>query len=83
MEMKTTAAQFVGEPSGGKPNHFGEIRSFTLPNSKLKAQYSTKYFVRIPDGDPPAVMPDIVIEPTFDDWYSGRDPVLEKILQMK
>ena len=81
-QMKSaTNATFVGEPSGGKPNHFGEIRSLDLPHSGLKVSYSTKNFQLIEGSDPPAVMPDVEIEPAFDDWANGRDPVLEAILK--
>lgn len=83
-EMKlATQATFVGEPSGGKPNHYGEVRSLVLPNSGLSVRYSTKYFQKIKESDPPSVMPAIEIEPTFDDWSNGRDPVLEAILKRR
>jgi hypothetical protein len=36
-----TEAIFVGEPTGGKPNHYGEIKVFTLKNSPIRVQYST------------------------------------------
>ena len=39
-----TEAIFIGEPTGGRPNHFGEVKSFNLPNSGLSVRYSTKYF---------------------------------------
>ncbi len=42
----------VGEPTGGKPNSYGEISSFLLPNSGLVVNYSTKYFEQV-SGDPP------------------------------
>ena len=81
-EMKrTTQATFVGEASGGKPNHYGEVRSLVLPNSELMVRYSTKKFERVKGSDPPSIMPDIEVEPTFADWSNGRDPVLEAILQ--
>lgn len=84
MEIRNAAETvFYGEPTGGKPNHFGEVRDFELLKSKLKIGYSTKHFVRIKDSDPPAVIPDIQIEPTFDDWLRGKDPVIEKILLAK
>ncbi|MFW5827416.1 MAG: hypothetical protein ACOCU4_04955 [Alkalispirochaeta sp.] len=35
-------AQFVGEPSGGRPNHYGEVKMFELPNLGRTVQYSTK-----------------------------------------
>jgi hypothetical protein len=70
----------VGERTGGKPNGYGEVRFFLLPNSMLPIQYSTKYFSLCPD-DPPWISPDIEVEVSFDDLLSCRDPVLEAILE--
>lgn len=74
-----TAATLVGEPTGGKPSHFGEIRSLELPNSRIKINYSTKYFKSTDDG--PSLMPDLIVEQTSKDYFSGRDPVLSAILR--
>lgn len=76
---KKTAAIFVGEPTGGKPNHYGEVKYFTLPNSGLAVTYSTKYFRNAPE-DTPSLFPDQLIELSIDDYLKGRDPVLEAIL---
>ena len=35
-------ATLVGEPTGGKPNAYGDVRTFSLPNSRLVIRYSTK-----------------------------------------
>jgi len=70
----------VGEPTGGKPNGYGEVRFFFLPNSMLPIQYSTKYF-RLCPGDPPSIVPDMNVEVSFGDLLSCRDPVLEAILE--
>ncbi len=32
-----TRAILIGEPTGGKPNSYGEVESFTLPRSGLRA----------------------------------------------
>jgi hypothetical protein len=77
---KRTAAVFVGEPTGGKPNHFGEVQTFKLPNSGLTVSFSVKYFKEV-DGDPDSLYPDITVEPSFADFQAGRDPVLERILK--
>ena len=37
-------ATLVGEPTGGKPSSYGEVKTFVLPNSKLVVQYTTKFF---------------------------------------
>jgi len=43
LKQKTTAV-FVGEPTSGSPNHYGEVEAFILPNSHIRVEYSTKYF---------------------------------------
>lgn len=53
-----TNANILGEPSGGKPNCYGEILRFTLPNSKFIVSYSTKYFKLIEDDSIMALYPD-------------------------
>jgi hypothetical protein len=76
---KKTRATFYGEPTGGKPNHYGEIKSLTLPNLKLPVSYSTKYF-KFVEGDDPSIVPDVLVELTLDDFLALRDSVLEAIL---
>jgi hypothetical protein len=75
-------AIFVGEPSGGRPNHYGEIRTFELPNLGRTVQYSTKYFDHYDaadGGDPSALMPDIPAPPSFPAYVQGRDPVMDRL----
>jgi hypothetical protein len=72
-------ALLVGEPTGGKPNAYGEVKSFELPHSKLLVQYSTEYFEQVP-GDPPSVDPDVAAPLSWADWSAGRDPVLAAVL---
>lgn len=74
-----TQATFVGEPTGGKPNHFGEVRTFTLPNSQMTVQHSTRLF-RLVAGDPESFFPDVTVELSGEDYFNGRDPVLEWVL---
>lgn len=75
-----TNAILIGESSGGKPNHFGEVRSFRLPNIRLRVQYSTRYWLNYPVGDPLSLEPDITAIVTLDDLLAGRDPALETAL---
>jgi C-terminal processing protease CtpA/Prc len=73
-------AILVGEPPGNKPNHYGEQRNFSLPNSKLMVNYSTKHFHLIKDADPSTLKPDIAVRRSLGDFLAGRDPVLEAAL---
>ena len=72
-------AILVGEPTGQKPNAFGEVRKFFLPNSGLKVTYSTKFF-RLESGDPPSLMPSVAVGLRSADYFAGRDPALEAAL---
>lgn len=77
----TLHATLVGEPTGEKPNGYGEVKLLTLPNSKLQIQYSTKFFHLVKDSDPSALEPDVRVSRTLDDALAGRDPVLEAALR--
>jgi tetratricopeptide (TPR) repeat protein len=79
-----TSAIFVGEPTGGAPNHFGDSLTMTLPNSKVPVQVSSVWWQ---DQDPRDqrlwIAPDIAAEATANDDRSGRDPALEAIRNYK
>jgi hypothetical protein len=76
-----TNAVLVGEPTGGKPNHYGEVRRFRLPNVDLLVQYSTRYWLKYPGSDPLTLEPDVRAPVTVGDLLAGRDPALEIALQ--
>jgi len=78
---KDLGALLVGEPTGNKPNHYGEVGSFELPNSKLKVQYSTKHMHPIRNADPPSLAPDVYVPCLLEDYLAGRDPVLDVVLR--
>ena len=76
---KAAPVVFIGEPTGGKPNHYGELQTLRLPESGLTATYSTKFF-QVVDGDPDSIFPDIAVEPTFADHRARLDPALAAAL---
>lgn len=80
--QKETEAYFVGEPTGGKPNHYGEVKQFQLPNSEITIRYSTKYFKWL-DDDPAALEPDKRIGRTYAAYRQGIDPVMDWIAAQK
>lgn len=67
----------VGEPTGGKPSHFGNVSSFALPNSRLAVSHSTRYFEREPWLTELSLPVDIPVEFTAADYAAERDPFLE------
>ncbi|MEA4884533.1 MAG: hypothetical protein VB144_12930, partial [Clostridia bacterium] len=81
LELKnSTRATFVGEPTGGRPNHYGEVRTLLLTNTGITVRYSTKHF-EYSSEDTDSMLPDVVIEPSIVSFAAGRDPVVDWILQ--
>ncbi len=76
---QSTNCILVGEPTGGKPNSYGEVSTFSLPNSGIVVQYCTKYFTQM-SGDPESLFPDWNIEISSQDYINCKDPVLDFIL---
>jgi len=76
-DLRKLGAVLVGSPTGGKPNAYGDVLTFSLPNSQIQVTYSTRFFRLIEDADPPSLMPAVAVEPTVDDLRAGRDPLLE------
>jgi hypothetical protein len=74
--------RLLGEPTGGSPNAYGEVKTFTLPNSKLTVQYSTKLF-RGSQQDTDAVYPDLQVVPWSKAYFEGQDVVLERAIKWK
>lgn len=74
-------AILIGEPTGGNPNQYGEIKVFTLPNSNIQVQYTTKYFRLFNDSDPATLEPDVTVTRSIADFLHGGDPVLDAALK--
>ena len=72
-------AIFIGKPTGGKPNHYGDVKYFGLPNSKISIQYSTKYF-KVSEKNQLSIIPDIRVKDVSKDYFAGKDPVMKTIL---
>jgi hypothetical protein len=73
-------ATLIGEPTGQKPNSYGELRWLVLPHSQIIVRYSTKYW-RTARGDPPSLDPDILVRTSSADYFGLRDPVLETAIE--
>ncbi len=76
-----TNATIIGEPTGGKPNHYGEVKKLNLINTHTKISYSTKYFTHS-DEDIDTFVPDLIVEPNADDYFNNIDPVMQRILEI-
>jgi hypothetical protein len=79
---KYAAVTFVGEPSGGSVQGFGNHEPVFLPNSGLGVMIATKFYQNDgPNDDRPAIVPEIAATVTPEDYAAGRDPVLNAALR--
>jgi uncharacterized protein (TIGR03437 family) len=69
-------AQLVGEPTGGKPNSYGDITELGLQNSGLLLSCSTRYFTNIPNDNNLTLTPDVSIAMSSSDYFARHDPFL-------
>lgn len=78
---KYTNATLIGEPAAGRPNHYGAIRQFKLPNHpQIRIGCSVDYYQ---DSEPfdfnTAIVPDIMTKITSADYMDNIDPALNKV----
>jgi hypothetical protein len=78
---RETFALFVGEPSGGAPNHYGDARMFTGEATGMRAFVSSlPWFDSYPQDRREWTMPDLFAPNLFADWQAGRDAALQLAL---
>lgn len=71
-------ALFVGEPTGGAPNHYGDAQTLRGGVSGLTSMVSTiPWFDSYPQDEREWILPDLPAPVTFADWRSGADRALE------
>lgn len=76
-----TSAIFVGEPTGAGPNSYGDAQELTTSVLKIPYQVSTNYHQYAASHDlHDSYAPDIPAIMTAPDYFGGRDPALEAIL---
>jgi C-terminal processing protease CtpA/Prc len=74
-------ALFVGEPTGARPNHYGETVEIVLPHSGLRCTASALWWqYSQPGDDRPWIAPDIAAPLWSDDYVANRDPALDAAL---
>ena len=80
LEQRTPAV-FVGEPTGGSPNHYGDATVVELPNSGLNAHIATMAWMTAGEGDERLTRePDIPVPHEWRAFVSGDDPTLDAAL---
>ena len=86
VEIQEMGGILAGEAAGGSVSHFGAVNTFSLPNSGIRGQISSKYIDLNPLLDAGAgrgvvsLEPDVEILQTLDDTLAGKDTCVEWLL---
>lgn len=82
VEAQIPEAIFVGTPTGEAPGFFAGIFSeaYVMPNCGVSFTIPTQYYQAFPANEENALIPDVVIWPTIEDYQNFRDAVLEYVL---
>jgi len=77
---KYTNTIFVGEPTGGKVNSYGDSHKIILPNSGITVRVSTLWWQEDERDTRQWTAPQIAADLTFEDYRNNIDPALNAIL---
>ncbi len=77
-QSETQVTTLIGHPTGDRPSHFGEVHTFSPPNSKHIVHHSTKHFVHR-DAKADTLLSDRTVARTRHDYVHGYDPIIETI----
>jgi tetratricopeptide (TPR) repeat protein len=77
---KYTNVTFVGEPTGGKMNSYGDSHRITLPNSGISVRVSTLWWQGDERDRRRWTGPEVAAEMTFEDYRANNDPALNAAL---
>jgi tetratricopeptide (TPR) repeat protein len=78
-----TDAVFVGEPSGGKVNSYGDSRKITLPHSGITVRVSIYWWQEEPYDTRQWKAPDVAAELTSADYRANLDPALKAVAEYR
>jgi len=79
---RSTAAMFVGEPTGSRPNFVGEGNQIVLPYSGVIVNASSRLWQDSVSEDMRLwIAPELGAEMTFDDYRNNRDPAFDAIVE--
>lgn len=70
----------LGEIPHGNPTHYGEVGSFTLPNSKLDVFTSTRVFTFNGYRLGESFKPDFLVHPVAQKLLKGKDSQFEYLI---
>lgn len=72
---------FVGEPTAGNPNFYGDPTEVVLPNSEISVRVSSLWWQDLDSRDTRKwTAPHLAVELTFEDYRTNSDPAMNMIL---
>ncbi len=78
---RETCAVFIGQPTGGPPNGYGDAKVMAGPVTGVTIMVSTiPWFDSFPMDRRACTLPDVPVADSFEDWRAGRDRALEAAL---
>ena len=78
LDLQAKSVVFVGEPTGGSPNLYANVRPVNLTSSGIKVNVSSRFFdFASPDDPRPWIAPDIAVELSSPDYFASFDAVLQ------
>lgn len=72
-------AVLVGEPTGGKPNSYGNTLDLYTPNSRLRIIYSTRFY-NLQAANTESLLPSMAVGMRSADFFARHDPCLAALL---
>lgn len=74
-------AILVGTPAGQPPNFFASMNDtdYVMPNCDILCRMPTAFHQDLPDYPYDALMPDLTVYPTWDDYSNCIDTILEAV----
>ncbi len=75
----TENVTFVGSPGGQPVNFYASVHDYTTPNLQFSFRMSDTWWVNDRQDTDPALMPDVVIHQTLEDFCLGVDTVMAYI----
>lgn len=71
----------VGTPAGQPPNFFASMNDidYVMPNCGVLCRMPTAYWCVMPDYEYDALMPDLTVYPTIEDYRNCVDTILEAV----
>ena len=80
LRQRSANTVLVGTPGGQPANIFASFRAYNMPNSKQAFSMSDFFWFSDENDTNDALMPDIVLNQTIEDFMEGKDTVLDAIL---